>query len=41
MLGYNKNHVILALKCTLKNSKGTLLASEINRRYRNNNMETD
>ena len=41
MLGYNKNHATLALKCTLKNSKRTSSALEINGRYRNNNMETD
>ena len=37
MLEYNKNYVILALNCALKNSKRTLPASEINKRYQNNN----
>ena len=41
MLGYNKNYATLALNCTLKNSKGTLSALEMNRRYRNNNIEND
>ena len=41
MLGYNKNYTILALNCTLKNSKGTLSALGINGRYRNNDMETN
>ena len=40
-LGYNQNYATLALKCTLKSSKGTLLVSEINRRYRNNNIENN
>ena len=39
MLGYNKNYATLALNCTLKNLKGTILASGVNRRCRNNNME--
>ena len=39
MLEYNKNYTILALNCILKNSNRTLLASEINRRYRKNNRE--
>ena len=39
MLGYNKNYIILALNCVLKNSKGMISALEINRRYRNNNIE--
>jgi len=41
MLGYNKNYVTLALKYVLKNSKGTLLALKINRKYKNSNIETD
>jgi len=41
MLGYNKNYVTLVLNQVLNNSKGTLSVSEINRRYRNNNMETN
>jgi len=41
MLGYNKNYATLALKSTLKSSKGTLLVSEINRRYRKNNIENN
>ena len=39
MLGCNKNYATLALNCTLKNSKRTISASEINRRCRNNNIE--
>ena len=41
MLGCNRNYVILALNYVLKNSKGTLLVSGINRKYRNNNIEND
>ena len=41
MLGYNKNYVTLALNCTLKNSKEILSVLRINRRYKNNNIETD
>ena len=45
MLGYNKNYATLALNCTLnctlKNSKRILSVLEINRRYRNNNIEND
>ena len=41
MLGYNKNYATPALNCTLKSSKRTLLISEINRRYRNNNIENN
>jgi len=41
MLGYNKNYITLALNCTLKNSKGILLALGINGRYRNNDIETN
>ena len=41
MLEYNKNYVILALNCTLKNSKRTLLMLEINRRCKNNNIENN
>ena len=39
ILGYNKNYTILALNCILKNSKEMILASEINRRCRKNNIE--
>ena len=39
MLGCNKNYVTLAFNYTLKNSKEILSVSEINRRYRNNNIE--
>jgi len=39
MLGCNKNYAILALNCTLKNSKGTVLAFGIKRRYRKNNIK--
>ena len=39
MLVYNKNYTILALNCTLKNSKRTISALEIKRRCRNNNIE--
>ena len=38
MLGCNKNYAILALNCVIKNSKRIISASEINRRYRNNNI---
>ena len=41
MLRYNKNYTTLALNYILKSSKGTLLVSEINRRYRNNNIENN
>jgi len=41
MLGYNKNYATLALNYILKNLKETLSASEIYRRYRNNNIETN
>ena len=41
MLGYNKNYATLALNCTLKNSKRILSVLEINRRYRNKNIEND
>ena len=41
MLGYNKNYATLALNCTLKNSKRILSVLEINRRYRNNNIDND
>jgi len=39
MLGYNKNYTVLALNCTLKNSKRTILVLVIKRRYRNNNIK--
>jgi len=38
MLGYNKNYTTLVLNCTLNNSKGTILGSEIERRDRNNSI---
>ena len=41
ILGYNKNYAILALNCILKNSKKILSASEINKKYRNNNIDND
>jgi len=41
MLGCDKNYATLAPNCALKNSKGTLLVLEINRIYRNNNIEND
>ena len=41
MLEYNKNYVTLVLNYTLKNSKRVLLASVINRRYKNNNIDND
>ena len=39
MLEYSKNYAILALNCILKNSKKTILALGIDRRYRNNNIK--
>ena len=39
MLEYNKNYATLALNYILKNSKGTISALKIKRRYRNNNIE--
>jgi len=39
MLEYNKNYATLALNYTLKNSKRTISALKIKRRYRNNNIE--
>ena len=41
MLECNKNYAILVLNYALKNSKETLSVSEINRRYRNNNIENN
>ena len=41
MLRYNKNYATLVFNCILKNSKGMILASGINRRCRNNNIEND
>jgi len=38
MLGYNKKYATLALNCILKNSKGMILALEIKRRCKNNNI---
>ena len=39
MLGYNKNYAILAFNYILKNSKRTILALEIKKRCKNNNIE--
>ena len=39
MLGYNKNYAILALNYILKNSKRTISALEIGRKYKNNNIK--
>ena len=39
MLEYNKNYIILALDCILKNSKKTISISEIERRDRNNSLK--
>ena len=39
MLECNKNYVILALNYILNNSKRTMLAFIIKRRYRNNDIE--
>jgi len=39
MLGYNKNYAILALNCILKNSKGIILVSRIERRGKKNNIK--
>ena len=41
MLEYNKNYVILVLNYILKNSRKTLLISEIDKRYKNNNIKND
>ena len=41
MLGCNKNYTTLALNYMLKNSKKTILTSDIDRRYRINNIEND
>ena len=41
MLECNKNYAILASNFALKNSKRSILASEINRRYRKNNIKND
>ena len=38
MLKYNKNYTTLVFKYILKSSKKILSVSEINRRYRNNNI---
>jgi len=38
MLECNKNYATLVLNCTLMNSMGTLSVSEIDRKYRNNNI---
>jgi len=39
MLGYKKNYATLALNYILKNSKGTISALEIDRKYRNNDIK--
>jgi len=39
MLKNNKNYATLALNCALKNSKGAILALEIRRKCRNNNIK--
>ena len=41
MLGCNKNYATLALNYILKNSKEILSVPGINRRYKNNNIETN
>ena len=41
MLGCNKNYVTLALNCVLKNLKGMILVSGIERSYRNNNIKEE
>ena len=40
MLGYNKNYVILFLNYMLKNSKGIILALEIEERCENKTIKT-
>jgi len=39
MLQYNKNYTTLVFNYILKNSKVIISASEINGRYKNNNIE--
>jgi len=39
MLGYNKNYAIPILNCILKNSKGIISVSRIERRGKNNNIK--
>jgi len=41
MLGYNKNYIVLALNCILKNLKRIISALGIKRRYRNNNIKNN
>jgi len=41
MIEYNKDYVILAFNCMLKNSKKTILVSEIERRDRNNSIKEE
>ena len=41
MLECNKNYAILALNCTLKNSKRIILVLEIGKNSRNNNIKED
>ena len=41
MLECNKNYVILALNCILKNSKRKISVLEIKRRDRNNSMKEE
>ena len=38
MIGYNKNYVILDFNYMLKNLKGKILVSKINRKDKNNNI---
>ena len=40
MLEYNKNYATLFLNYMLKNSKGIILALEIERRYENKTIKT-
>ena len=39
ILGHNKNYATLALNYILKNSNRMILVSEIDRRYRKNDIE--
>jgi len=41
MLGYNKNYAVLVFNYILKDSKRTISVSEINRRYKSNNIKED
>ena len=40
-VGYNKNYAILALNCTLKNSKEIISPLGIKRRCRKNNIKKE